>query len=315
MLAHRLARSRPNIPGHAIGKLLGRGACAEVYLVVSHQTGARLACKCIKKSSVATTQGNNRLISEIIALKSLSHANIVGLHSVMENDSYYFVLMDYCEGGTLEHQISVKKSLSESLCRDLFIQIMSGISYCHSRHIAHRDLKPSNILITTFPNVKISDFGLAGLTNGAGLMSTLCGTVAFLAPEVFSGPYDGFAADVWSAGIVLYSMLTGRIPWRCRNQQELLREAKAGPGDIPLASPQCNDLLKKMINPEAGKRPTASSVLEHPWMKALQEPVFPVAPPVLPRLSLLGGRQQQPEQVKRRKNARPLRLTFDVPSE
>jgi serine/threonine protein kinase len=307
-------RSKPTIPGHAIGKLLGRGASADVYLVVSHQTGARLACKCIKKSSISGTHGNNRIVSEIFALKSLAHPNIVGLQSVLENENYYFVLVEYCEGGTLEHQIHTKRSLSECLSREIFIQIMSAIAFCHSRQIAHRDLKPSNILVTTFPAVKISDFGLAGLTSGAGLMSTLCGTIAFLAPEVFTGPYDGFAADIWSAGVVLYSMLTGRIPWRCRNQQELIREAASGPQDIPCVSGQCNDLLKKMINPDPTRRLTAGGVLEHPWMKSNAEVGRAINVP-LPPLPVFGRPQQAQDQAKRRKAAGRLKLTFDVPSE
>jgi BR serine/threonine kinase len=309
-----LGRSKPTIPGHAVGKLLGRGASADVYLVVSQQTGARLACKCIRKSSVSSTQGSNRLFSEILALKSLAHPNIVGLQSVLENETYYFVLVEYCEGGTLEHQIHTKRSLSESLCREIFAQIMSGIVFCHSRQIAHRDLKPSNILVTTFPTIKISDFGLAGLTSGAGLMSTLCGTIAFLAPEVFSGPYNAFAADVWSAGIVLYSMLTGRIPWRCRNQQELIREAASGPQDIPCVSALCNDLLKKMINPDPAKRLKAGAVVDHPWMKGGPE-VLHSQSPMLPPLAPIGRPQQNQEQSKRRKATSRLKLTFDIPSE
>jgi serine/threonine protein kinase len=310
-----IGRSKPSIPGHAVGKLLGRGASADVYLVVSQQTGARLACKCIRKTSVSSAQGTNRLLSEILALKSLTHPNIVSLQSVLENDSYYFVLVEYCEGGTLEHQIHTKRSLSESLCREIFVQLMSGIAFCHSRQIAHRDLKPSNILVTTFPAVKIGDFGLAGLTGGAGLMSTLCGTIAFLAPEVFAGPYDALAADVWSAGIVLYSMLTGRIPWRCRNQQELIREAAAGPQDIPCVSAPCNDLLKKMINPDPAKRPKAGAVLEHPWMKGGSEVLHAQMPTALPPLTTIGRPQQTQEPTKRRKATGRLKLTFDIPSE
>jgi serine/threonine protein kinase len=147
-------------------------------------------------------------------------------------------------------------------------------------------------------------------------MSTLCGTSAVLAPEVFSGPYDGLEADLWSAGIVLYSMLTGRIPWRCRNQQELIREARAGPDDIPGVSSQCNDLLKKLINPDPTRRPKAASVVEHPWMKEGAVIAHQVgAATALPPLPLYGRPQQAQEQAKRRKPTGRLKLTFDVPSE
>jgi BR serine/threonine kinase len=309
-----LGRSAPTIPGHAIGKLLGRGASASVYLVVSHQTGAREACKCIPKSSVGSAHGARRVVSEILALKALAHPSIVALHSVLEDEAHYFVLVEYCEGGTLEHQIASKRSLSESLSREVFVQIMGALAYCHSRSIAHRDLKPSNILVTAFPSVKISDFGLAGLAGRGGLMTTLCGTIGFLAPEVFSGLYDALAADVWSAGVLLYAMLTGRIPWRCRNQQELIREAGAGPPGIPCLSAHCNDLLRRMIEPEPARRLRAAQVLEHAWLKGA-EPAAAISAAPRPALPALGARPPAQDQAKRRKNTGRLKLTFDDPSE
>jgi serine/threonine protein kinase len=207
------------------------------------------------------------LIREIHALKSLSHVNIVRLDSVIESDRQYFILVDLCEGGSLERELASKSYLDESSARDIFRQVMEGLAYCHSLGIAHRDLKPSNILITKFPNIKISDFGLSGLNSSEGL-STLCGTMSFLAPEVLRGPYDGFAADIWSAGVLLSTMLTGKIPWRGRNQAEMIPEMLAGPREIPNVSCACNELIARMANPVVGARPKAADVLQHPWFKA-----------------------------------------------
>jgi serine/threonine protein kinase len=311
------ARSRPRIPGYTVGKLLGRGASADVYLVVDEKTGARLACKCILKASIQQASGNKMLMREILALKALSHPQVVHLTAVSETDQYYCVIMELCEGGTLEQQIALKKSLDESVCRTIFQQILSALEFCHSKNVAHRDLKPSNILITIFPNIKITDFGLAALSTNQELMSTVCGTIAFLAPEVLQGPYDGLAADIWSSGVLLYTMLTGKLPWRVSNQTQLMTAIRRGPEDILSVSPHCNDLIRSMLSLNPGNRPSSKQILGHPWVSGVPGP-NPYGASPAPRSSTAQRPSittkiptETPAQAQRKRNTLRLHLSFE----
>jgi serine/threonine protein kinase len=308
------SRSRPRIPGYTVGKLLGRGASADVYLVVDEKTGARLACKCILKTSVQDASGNKMLIREILALKALSHPHIVSLNTVVENDQFYCVLMELCEGGTLEQQIAIKTNLDEATARNIFQQIISALEFCHSKNVAHRDLKPSNILLTTFPNVKVTDFGLAILAGNQELMSTVCGTIAFLAPEVLQGPYDGLAADIWSSGVLLYTMLAGRIPWRASNQAQLMAEIRHGPQDIPSVSPHCNDLIRRMLSLSPGGRPSAVQVLKHQWLNGAPSPylICPAARGQTAPRPQIASKIETVSAAPRRHRAPKLHLSFDI---
>jgi serine/threonine protein kinase len=202
--------------------------------------------------------------------------------------------MELCQGGSLEREIRTRGRLEEVSVRAIFRHIITALASCHSRGIPHRDLKPSNILITEFPDAKITDFGLAGVSNALGLMATQCGTILFCAPEVFKGPYDGPAADVWSAAVMLYTVLNGRPPWRSPNARELLKEVTGGPPELRVASEVCNDLLRQMMNPMAGSRPRADVILQHLWFKDQQLVSVPrpmrCSTPLLVRKRPAGGR-------------------------
>lgn len=259
--------SRPHIPGFTTGKLIGRGAFASVFLVVNQKNGARYACKSFDKTSIADpTRATKMLKQEINALKTLSHPNIIKFHSIAETDSYFCVLMELCQGGSLDREIAKQSKFDESTSKIIFTQILNALQYCHSRDIAHRDLKPSNILIKKFPTIKLSDFGLSGIMGSENLMSTQCGTILFSALECFQGHnYNGVAADIWSSGVLLYTMLTGKIPWKGTSQIELFNEMKKGPSPIAGVSAECNNLIKLALAENPSSRPSAAELLKHPW--------------------------------------------------
>lgn len=259
---------RPHIPGYTTGKLLGRGAFANVYIVVSQKNGIRLACKSFNRSTIGDPLKETKMLKqEINALKTLSHPNIIKLNSIVETESYFCVLMELCEGGSLDTEIAKRQKFDESTAKIIFKQILEALQLCHSRDIAHRDLKPSNILITKFPTIKLSDFGLSGIMGSSNLMSTQCGTIVFSAPECFTGHnYNGVAADIWSSGVLLYTMLTGKIPWRSSSQIQLLTDMKNGPPPIADVSNECNQIIKIILNEVASNRPSAAQLLTHPWI-------------------------------------------------
>lgn len=258
--------SRPSIPGFSVGRLLGRGAFASVWLAVDKKTGERFACKAIPKESLEKNTQFKNIKQEIDVLKKLQNSYIITMHNFIETETEYCVLMEICEGGTLEEAIIKKKKFTEPMAKEVFYQILTALAYCHDNNIAHRDLKPSNILIRSFPNVCVSDFGVSGTLSGNGLMSTICGTILYSAPECFTGTYNGPLADSWSSGVVLYTMLTGDVPFKARNTKDLLELMEKGVKPIHGVSKDCNNLLQRLITPDLSIRITARQALHHPWL-------------------------------------------------
>ena len=130
--------------------------------------------------------------------------------------------MEVCGGGDLLTYVRRRRKLKEDTARFLFKQIVTGLAYCHTKNVLHRDIKLDNILLTSQGDVKICDFGVSKLVTPGERMTEQCGTPAYIAPEVFKNQgYEGFASDIWSAGVVLYAMLFGAVPFKASNMAEL----------------------------------------------------------------------------------------------
>src|SRR5258708_7316173 len=161
------------------------------------------------------------------------------------------LLLEYVEGGEVFDLLVSKGrlSLQEALC--YFKQIISGVDYCHRFNICHRDLKPENLLLDANRNIKIADFGMAALElhGGTGLLETSCGSPHYASPEIVTGKaYHGAASDIWSCGVVLYALLTGRLPFDHPNIGELLKRVRAGRFEMPRdISHDARDLLARML--------------------------------------------------------------------
>jgi serine/threonine protein kinase len=206
----------------------------------------------------------------------------------MDDDNYYLVL-DYCEGGDLA-QYLVNQQLREPLAAAVFQQIVMAIEFCHSRGVAHRDLKLQNVLITAFPSVKVTDFGLSGHFR-ARKLSTFCGSVCYTSPECLNLiQYDGELSDVWSLGVILYELVTGHSPWNTGNLPAMIAEIKSGHFTIPSSvNPACADLIRKLLKLKPSDRLKCSAILTHPWLKlAARSPGRSLLPRLShPQLSLL----------------------------
>ncbi|CAI4290446.1 AKR_collapsed_G0005520.mRNA.1.CDS.1 [Saccharomyces cerevisiae] len=140
-------------------------------------------------------------------MKLLSHPNVLGLYDVWETNSNLYLILEYAEKGELFNLLVDHGPCSERGAINCFRQIIIGISYCHALGIVHRDLKPENLLLDSFYNIKIADFGMAALYRQTPyLLETSCGSPHYAAPEIVSGlPYEGFASDVWSCGVILFA--------------------------------------------------------------------------------------------------------------
>ncbi|KAG5886298.1 hypothetical protein JTB14_001516 [Gonioctena quinquepunctata] len=198
---------------------------------------------------------------EIAIMKLIDHPHVLGLADVYENKKYLRELFDYL----------VKKGrLTPKEARRFFRQIISALDFCHSHSICHRDLKPENLLLDEKNNIKIADFGMASLQPMGSMLETSCGSPHYACPEVIRGEkYDGRKADVWSCGVILYALLVGALPFDDDNLRQLLEKVKRGVFHIPhFVPPNCQSLLRGMIEVNPEKRLSLADINKHPWVTA-----------------------------------------------
>jgi serine/threonine protein kinase len=173
-----------------------------------------------------------------------------------------YLLLEYVEGGELFDYLVSRGRLDVTEALTYWRQIISGVDYCHRFNICHRDLKPENLLLDKEKQIKIADFGMAALelNNGTSFLETSCGSPHYASPEVVSGKqYHGNASDIWSCGVVLFALLTGRLPFDHENMSELLGKVKSGKFEMPRSIPaESKDLLARILVVNPAQRITVS---------------------------------------------------------
>lgn len=254
-----------------LGKTLGRGATGRVLLATHMTTGQKAAVKVVSKSELqeGETKGDNSLPygieREIIIMKLLTHPNVLRLYDVWETSKALYLVLEYVEGGELFDLLVERGPLPEAEAIKYFRQIILGTAYCHALGICHRDLKPENLLLDGDLNVKLADFGMAALELNGKLLETSCGSPHYAAPEIVSGlKYHGAASDVWSCGVILFALLTGRLPFDDENIRNLLLKVQAGNFEMPHdISIDAQDLIDKMLTTDPIKRIKTEDILNH----------------------------------------------------
>ncbi|GJD08034.1 Probable serine/threonine-protein kinase [Galdieria sulphuraria] len=226
-LLNEFNESKPRVGPYILGKTLGTGSTGKVKLAFNTEQNELVAVKIVRKDFLDSKPNLRRKA-----------------HRCGE-------LFDYLvERGKLEPQEALR----------FFQQIISGLDYCHRRLICHRDLKPENLLLDKNNDIKIADFGMASLIPPGSLLETSCGSPHYASPEIVMGDmYNGFKSDVWSCGVILYALLTGRLPFDDDNIQRLLNK----------------NLLRAMLTVEPEKRITVEAIQRHPWFLAHEPPKYP----------------------------------------
>ncbi|XP_040111335.1 serine/threonine-protein kinase BRSK2 isoform X1 [Oryx dammah] len=192
-----------------------------------------------------------------------------------------YLVLEHVSGGELFDYLVKKGRLTPKEARKFFRQIISALDFCHSHSICHRDLKPENLLLDEKNNIRIADFGMASLQVGDSLLETSCGSPHYACPEVIRGEkYDGRKADVWSCGVILFALLVGALPFDDDNLRQLLEKVKRGVFHMPhFIPPDCQSLLRGMIEVDAARRLTLEHIQKHIWYiggKNEPEPEQPV---------------------------------------
>ncbi|XP_028782651.1 CBL-interacting serine/threonine-protein kinase 5-like [Neltuma alba] len=256
---------------YEIGRPLGKGTFAKVYHGKQISTGESVAIKVISKEKVKRQGMMEQIKREISVMRLVQHPNVVELKEVMATKTKIFFVMEYVRGGELFYKVARGK-LKEDQARKYFQQLISAVDFCHSRGVSHRDLKPENLLLDDRGNLKVSDFGLSALPEHMrydGLLHTQCGTPAYVAPEVLRKKgYDGSKADIWSCGVILYTLLAGFLPFRHENVMTMYTKIfKAEFQFPPWFSAESRRLISKILVPDPESRITIPAIMRVPWFE------------------------------------------------
>ncbi|KAG7010476.1 CBL-interacting serine/threonine-protein kinase 11, partial [Cucurbita argyrosperma subsp. argyrosperma] len=254
---------------YELGKLLGCGAFAKVYHARDLHSGQSVAIKVISKKKINGSILMLNIKREITIMRHLRHPHIVKLLEILATKSKIYFVMEFVRGGELFAKIAIGR-FSENLSRKFFRQLISAVGFCHARGIYHRDLKPENLLVDENADLKVSDFGLSAVTDqirADGLLHTLCGTPAYVAPEILSKKgYDGAKIDVWSCGVTLFVLNAGYLPFNDSNLMVLYKKIYRGDYRCPKwMSPDLQRFLSRLLDTNPQTRITINEILNDPW--------------------------------------------------
>ncbi|NXV98956.1 MARK1 kinase, partial [Fregetta grallaria] len=262
----------PHIGNYRLLKTIGKGNFAKVKLARHVLTGREVAVKIIDKTQLNPTS-LQKLFREVRIMKILNHPNIVKLFEVIETEKTLYLVMEYASGGEVFDYLVAHGRMKEKEARAKFRQIVSAVQYCHQKCIVHRDLKAENLLLDADMNIKIADFGFSNEFTVGNKLDTFCGSPPYAAPELFQGKkYDGPEVDVWSLGVILYTLVSGSLPFDGQNLKELRERVLRGKYRIPFyMSTDCENLLKKLLVLNPIKRGSLEQIMKDRWMNVGHE--------------------------------------------
>ncbi|XP_047326228.1 CBL-interacting serine/threonine-protein kinase 12-like [Impatiens glandulifera] len=256
---------------YEMGKLLGHGSFAKVYLARNVKTDELVAIKVIDKDKILKGGLIAHIKREISILRRVRHPNIVQLFEVMATKAKIYFVMEYVRGGELFNKVA-KGRLKEEVARKYFQQLISAVSFCHTRGVFHRDLKPENLLLDENGDLKVSDFGLSAVSDQIrqdGLFHTFCGTPAYVAPEVLARKgYDGAKVDIWSCGVILFVLMAGYLPFQDQNIMAMYKKIYNGEFRCPRwFSSELTRFLTRLLDTNPVTRITIPDIMKVRWFK------------------------------------------------
>jgi len=254
---------------------IGCGGYAQVFLAADHRCNRDVALKllCTKKFSDLDWK---HLKNEISSLQLLQHKNIIGLHSVLEESDRTALVMEYALCGDLREYINRSGHLLEYEARVIMRQLSEALQFAHSKNILHRDVKLDNILLDESQCVKLADWGLSCECLPGTRLTEFVGSLHYSAPEVLRGQPYGIEIDSWGAGVVLYALVTGMLPFAedadiddtKEAERDLRRRIRRAQYLIPNGiSSSCQILIRSLLEVDPTKRLTMDQVLSHPWTR------------------------------------------------
>uniref|UniRef100_A0A8C5SUP8 non-specific serine/threonine protein kinase n=1 Tax=Laticauda laticaudata TaxID=8630 RepID=A0A8C5SUP8_LATLA len=261
----------PHIGNYRLLKTIGKGNFAKVKLARHVLTGREVSF--FRLGLITIILFAKCLFREVRIMKILNHPNIVKLFEVIETEKTLYLIMEYASGGEVFDYLVAHGRMKEKEARAKFRQIVSAVQYCHQKCIVHRDLKAENLLLDGDMNIKIADFGFSNEFTVGNKLDTFCGSPPYAAPELFQGKkYDGPEVDVWSLGVILYTLVSGSLPFDGQNLKELRERVLRGKYRIPFyMSTDCENLLKKLLVLNPIKRGSLEQIMKDRWMNVGHE--------------------------------------------
>ncbi|XP_038974633.1 CBL-interacting protein kinase 9 isoform X2 [Phoenix dactylifera] len=272
--------ARTRVGNYELGRTLGEGSFAKVKFARNVQNGDSVAIKILDKDQVLRHKMIELIKREISTMKLIKHPNVVQLYEVMASKTKIYIVLEFVDGGELFDKIVKHGRLKEDEARRYFQQLLNAVDYCHSRGVYHRDLKPENLLLDSYGNLKVSDFGLSAFApqiREDGLLHTACGTPNYVAPEVLNDKgYDGTASDIWSCGVILFVLMAGYLPFDEPNLMALYKKICKADFSCPSwFSSGAKKLIKRILDPNPHTRITIPQILEDEWFaKGYKPPCF-----------------------------------------
>jgi len=251
---------------------LGRGAFAEVRKAVFKPTNDFRAIKIIHKIGLAVEGFDPKhQLRELKVLKELDHPNILRVYELIEDPQRYFLVMEYCQGGDLFSRLLGVKQFTEVQAGRIMYQLLSAVTYCHQRFVIHRDLKPENLLLESKGadlTLKVADFGSSAFLDPKKKLNGIHGSAYYVAPEVLEESYNE-KCDLWSCGIIMYILMTGKAPYGGKNEREILSAVTAGELDLSglgRLALDARDLITQCLVRNPRVRISATGALAHPFI-------------------------------------------------
>uniref|UniRef100_A0A3Q1AIX7 non-specific serine/threonine protein kinase n=1 Tax=Amphiprion ocellaris TaxID=80972 RepID=A0A3Q1AIX7_AMPOC len=251
---------QPHIGNYRLLKTIGKGNFAKVKLARHILTGREVSSKTLKEQK--------QLFREVRIMKTLNHPNIVQLFEVIETEKTLYLIMEYASGGEVFDYLVAHGRMKEKEARAKFRQIVSAVHYCHQKNIVHRDLKAENLLLDADSNIKIADFGFSNEFTEGSKLDTFCGSPPYAAPELFQGKkYDGPEVDIWSLGVILYTLVSGSLPFDGQNLKELRERVLRGKYRVPFyMSTDCEGILRRFLVLNPAKRCSLEQIMKDKWI-------------------------------------------------
>ncbi|CAG9322054.1 unnamed protein product [Blepharisma stoltei] len=267
---------------YTLGSLLGRGDYSSVRLCTHKATGLKRAVKILPRSRMANEE-ISACLNEVSILRALDHPNIIRIYECYQGDKNYNLITELCTGGELYEKIISSSHFSEAVAAGYMIQLLSALAHCHERGVVHRQLRPEKLLLDTSDQdafLKLVGFESARFLNHGDTLFEGVAKSYYIAPEVINRNYNE-KSDLWSAGVILYILLTGSPPFRESSRGSETYEQKILKGEYTFPSPdwdsisaEAKDLITKLLTVEVDKRLSAREALEHPWFSnANREPI------------------------------------------
>ena len=257
---------------YEVVEILGVGSSSTVAKVINSKTNEIYAGKFIERLILTEQSLMVRIESELRVMERIKHPSLIELKKIVYLDDFIVILMEYLPGGSMSDKVSMFGGLNEIEMLSYLKTILEGLNFLHSRGISHRDLKLENIVFDKAGQPILIDFGMSCLKDSNiddNLRGTFCGTLEYLAPEMFGDkPYDATACDIWSLGVCVYVMATNKFPWEGSNT-EIRDKIKNCEYTIPkCVTSKIHDLINIMLQKDPRKRPSAAALL-----KIIGEPI------------------------------------------